>query len=185
MIIQILIGAHISIRRSVAGYVLLFGSSPIRWKYKKQSIVSKSSSGAEYRALTSSTSEITWMVRLLEELGVSHLQPVTLFCDNKSALQISHNPVLHERMKHIAIDCHFTGEKVLDGLIELAYIPTQQQLADVFAKTLPSSVSQPLLCKLGLVNTATSLRGDVKYIDALYNTTASHSVQHTSPEAVT
>ena len=65
------------------------------------------------------------MVRLLDELGVSHLHPVTLFCDDKSTLQIAHNPVLHERTKHIAIDCHFTREKVLEGLIQLAYIPTR------------------------------------------------------------
>ena len=107
--------------------------------------MSRSSSEAKYRALASVALEITWMVCLLDELGVSHLQPVTLFCDNKSTLQIAHNPVLHECTKHIAIDCHFTREKVLEGLIELAYIPTQQQLADVFTKTLPCSVSQPLL----------------------------------------
>ena len=99
------------------------------------------------------------MVRLLDDLGVSDLQPVTLFCDNKSPLQIAHNPVMHDRTKHITIDCHFTRKKVLDGLLHLAYVPTAQQLADLFTKTLPSSTAIPLLEKLGLVNTLPSLRG--------------------------
>jgi len=51
---------------------------------------------------------VTWLVRLLSELGVPHLQPVTLHCNNQSALQIARNMMFHERMKHIEIDCPFT-----------------------------------------------------------------------------
>lgn len=117
--------ACLDTRRSVTGYILMLGSSPISWKSKKQSTVSKSSSEAEYRALSSAASEITWLVRLLTELGVPNLAPVTLFCDNQSAIHLAHNPVQHERTKHISIDCHFTREKVLEGLLHLTYIPTQ------------------------------------------------------------
>lgn len=135
--------ACIDTSRSITGYVLMLGNSPISWKSKKQSIVSKSSSEAEYRALSSTASEITWLVRLLTELGVTNLQPVTLFCDNQSAIHIAHNPVQHERTKHIVIDCHFTREKVLAGLLQLTYIPTKQQLADLFTKYLPSTQLLP------------------------------------------
>ena len=75
---------------------MMLGNSPISWKSKKQGIVSKSSSEAEYRVMASATSEITWLVRLLEELQVENLAPVTLHCDNQSAIHIGKNPVFHE-----------------------------------------------------------------------------------------
>ncbi|KAL8090596.1 hypothetical protein AgCh_039879 [Apium graveolens] len=125
-------------RRSVTGYILLLGGSPITWKSKKQPTVSRSSSEAEYRAMAGAASEVTWVVQLLKELGVDSLQPVTLFCDNQSALHIARNPVFHERTKHIEVDCHFTRDKVLEGLLQLSYLPTKNQLADVLTKILPS-----------------------------------------------
>lgn len=149
-------------RRSITGYVLQLGSSPISWKSKKQPTVSKSSSESEYRAMASAAAEVTWMVRLLNELGLTNLQPVTLHCDNQSAIHIAKNPVFHERTKHIDIDCHFTREKVLEGLIQLTYLPTKSQLADVFTKILPSAQFNELLSKLGLFTPQPSLRGDVE-----------------------
>ncbi|XP_048503202.2 uncharacterized mitochondrial protein AtMg00810-like [Beta vulgaris subsp. vulgaris] len=83
-------------RRSITGYVLLLGNSPVSWKSKKQSTNSKSSSEAEYRAMAATALETTWLVRLLQELGVSHLQRVALNCDNMSAIHIGKNPVFHE-----------------------------------------------------------------------------------------
>ncbi|XP_019105507.2 uncharacterized mitochondrial protein AtMg00810-like [Beta vulgaris subsp. vulgaris] len=149
-------------RQSITGYILLFGGSPITWKSKKQSIVSKSSSEAEYRAMAAAASEVTWAVRLLEDLGITNLKPVTLHCDNQSTLHIAKNPVFHERTKHIKIDCHFTREKVLEGLIHRTYLPTQKQLADIFTKILPSKQLNVLLHKLGMSTTIPSnLRGGI------------------------
>ena len=96
---------------------------------------------------------ITWTVHLLEERGVCNLKLVTHHCNNMSALNIAHNLVLHDRTKHIEINCHFTREKVMDGLLQLTYLPTSSQLADVFTKILPSSQFQTLLSKLGMCNT--------------------------------
>lgn len=137
-------------RRSVTGYLLLLGNSPICWKSKKQHTVSKSSSEAEYRAMSQAASEVTWVVRLLEELGVNNLQPVTLNCDNQSAIYIAKNPVYHERTKHIEVDCHFTREKVMEGLLQLSYLPTRHPLADILTKILPSRQFKDLLSKLGV-----------------------------------
>lgn len=106
-------------RKSVIGYLMMLGSSPITWKSKKQSTISKSSSEAEYRAMAAAASEITWLIRLLADIGVTDLLPVTLHCDNQSAIHIAKNPFFHERTKHIKIDCHFTRDKVLEGLIQL------------------------------------------------------------------
>ena len=139
-------------RRSITGYLSCL--------VNHQSTISKSSSEAEYRAMVAVASEITWLVPLLEEIGVSNLKPVTIYCDNQSAISIGKNPVHHERTKHIEIDAHFTREKVLDGLLQLQYLPTSQQLADAFTKTLSAAQLQYLMTKLGLVQaTIPSLRG--------------------------
>ena len=114
--------------------------------------------------MAATASEVTWVVRLLEELGFHDLKPVTLHCDNQSTLHIAKNPVFHDRTKHIELDCHFTREKVLEGLLQLSYLPTRHQLADVMTKILPSPQFNELLHKLGvLVYSPPNLRGDVGY----------------------
>lgn len=141
-----------STRRSVTGYLVSLGGSPITWKSKKQSTVSRSSVEAEYRAMAQASAEVTWIVRVLHELGIHNLTPVTLFCDNISAIHIAKNPVFHERTKHIDIDCHFTGEKVLEGLLQLAHLPTTEQVADILTKVLPSPQHTYILSKLGMIS---------------------------------
>uniref|UniRef100_A0A803N009 Retroviral polymerase SH3-like domain-containing protein n=1 Tax=Chenopodium quinoa TaxID=63459 RepID=A0A803N009_CHEQI len=150
--------------RSVTGYVLLLGKSPVSWKSKKQPTISKSSSETEYRAMAAASSETTWLVKLLTELCVLNLKPVALHCDNQSAIHIGKNPVFHECTKHIELDCHFTREKVLEGLIVLTYTPTAEQLADIMTKALSSFQHNKLKSKLGMysdVDIVPSLRGDV------------------------
>ncbi|XP_021717909.1 uncharacterized protein LOC110685690 [Chenopodium quinoa] len=109
--------AFVDSRRSITGYIMMLGSSPISWKSQKQATVSKSSSEAKYKAMAVAASKVTWLVRLLGDLGITNLKPITRHCDNLYALHIARNPVFHERTKHINIDCYFTREKVLEGLI--------------------------------------------------------------------
>jgi len=101
--------------------------------------------------MSQAAAEVTWLVRLLEELGVHNLKPVTLHCDNQSAIHIGKNPVFHECAKHIEIYFHFTRDKVMEGLVQLTYLPTEHQLTDVLTKVLSSSQQGILLCKLGMV----------------------------------
>lgn len=128
----------------------MIGNSPLSWKSKKQSTIARSSAEAEYRAMAAAAAEITWIVRLLQELGLNNLLPVELRCDNISAIHIGKNPVQHERTKHIEINIHFTRDKVLEGLLELSYVPTSEQVADVFTKPLASPQHNYLLGKLGI-----------------------------------
>uniref|UniRef100_A0A803LHJ5 Retrovirus-related Pol polyprotein from transposon TNT 1-94-like beta-barrel domain-containing protein n=1 Tax=Chenopodium quinoa TaxID=63459 RepID=A0A803LHJ5_CHEQI len=139
----------------------------INYKSKKQGTTSKSSSEAEYRAMASASSEICWLVRLLQELGVDNLLPIELNCDNQAAIHIAKNPVFHERNKHIEIDCHLTREKVLAGLIQLSYVPSHEQLADLFTKNLPVQQHIKLSSKLGLIDSQspTSLKGGTSAIN--------------------
>ena len=138
-------------RRSATGHLLLLGNSPISWKSKKQSTISRSSSEAEYRAMAAASAEVTWVVNLLKELGLSNLLPVQLRCDNQSAIHIGRNPVFHERTKHVELGCHFTREKVMEGPIELTYLTTTEQLAAVRTKPLPAAQHPKLVHKLGML----------------------------------
>lgn len=104
-------------------------------------------------------------MRLLEELSLTNLRPITLHCDNQSTIYIANNPVFHDRTKHIEVDCHLTRDKVLEGLIQLSYFPTTHQLADMLTKILPSPHFSTLLRKLGMVKSPSSLRGDDKSIN--------------------
>ena len=99
------------------------------------------------------------MIRLLDDLEVKNLTPVTLNFDNQPAIYIARNLVFHDKTKHIEINFHFTREKVLEGLIQLSYLPTRHQLADVLTKVLPSGPFMELLCKLGMTFGHSSLRG--------------------------
>ncbi|XP_047256351.1 uncharacterized mitochondrial protein AtMg00810-like, partial [Capsicum annuum] len=88
-------------RKSTTGFCVFLGDSLISWKSKKQDVVSRSSTEAEYRAMAVTTCEIIWLRWLLADMGVHISMPTPLHCDNKSAVQIAKNSVFHERTKHI------------------------------------------------------------------------------------
>lgn len=128
----------------------LLGGNLITWKSKKQSVVARSSIEAEYRAMAHTSCELSWIKHLLMEMGFDILLPMKMSCDNQAAIHIASNPVFHERTKHIEVDCHLVREKLENGLIVTPYVSTQDQLADMFTKSLSRARLELLCCKLGL-----------------------------------
>ena len=140
-------------RRSVSGYCVFVNGNIVSWKSKKQNTLSRSSAEAEYRSMASVTCEIMWILKILRDLGVmDNLLPVKLCCDNKSAMQIAANPVMHEKTKHFDIDVHLIREKVASGLIETVKVDSKKQTADVLTKALGSAQHAVMVKKLGMVN---------------------------------
>ena len=117
--------------------------------------LARSSAEVECQALAQVAAEITWLINFLQELWVSNLKPIVLH----STLHITQNSIFHECTKHIEIDCHFIGDKVMEGLIQLSYLPTHSQLANVLTKVLPSQQHWTLLYKLGMLPNHPKLEG--------------------------
>jgi hypothetical protein len=103
-------------------------SSGTTWSAKRQTVVSRSSVEAEYRAVVNGVAEATWLCQLLHELQAPPSRCTLVYCDNINVVYLSANPVQHQRTKHVEIDLYFVREK----------IAISQVRVDIFTKGLPS-----------------------------------------------
>ena len=137
-------------RKSVTGYCVFLGKSLVSWKSKKQSMLSKSSAEAEYRAMNSVTCEVIWIQKILTEMNIKTSLPVPLHCDNSSAIQIAANPVFHEKTKHFEIELFFLREKVAAGVVKTVKVKSVDNVTDIFTKGLSAQEHKKFCDGLGL-----------------------------------
>ena len=123
-------------RKSISGYCTYVGGNLVIWRSKKQNVVFHSSAEAEYRSMAQTACEMVWLCLLLSEFGFPVQIPMLMHCDNQAAIFIANNSAFHEHTKHIEVDCHYIRDLVVKGIISTSYVPSTEELADVFTKGL-------------------------------------------------
>ncbi|XP_073288417.1 secreted RxLR effector protein 161-like [Primulina huaijiensis] len=122
-------------RKSTTGVCFYLGNNLISWHSRKQNCVSLSTAESEYVAAGSGCTQLLWMKQMIEDYGLKS-EPLVMYCDNSSAINISKNLVQHSRTKHIDIRDHFIRDLVEKGLIRMEFFDNNNQLADIFTKAL-------------------------------------------------
>lgn len=142
-------GGDLTDRRSTTGYCFMFANCLISWCSKKQASVSLSSTESEYIAISMAASEACWLINLLKDFNIVRVCPVTMFCDNQSAIMVANTDSV-KRLKHIDIRFHFIKELVRNGKLVLKYIKTEYQTADMFTKALNKNLLSRFINNCGL-----------------------------------
>jgi hypothetical protein len=138
-------------RKSISGYVLTLAGGAVTWSSKKQTTVALSAAEAEYVAATHCAKQVIWHRSLLNEAGIPLLMTSTIFWDNQAAVSITHHTEHHVQTKHINIAHHFLCDLIQNGTLNLVYINTEYNLADIFTKSLPKVVHQDLTYEIGIL----------------------------------
>lgn len=139
-------------RKSTSGVLFFLGESPVSWQSQKQKVVAISSCEEEYIAAATAACQGIWLARLFGELMNQPAAPFSLFIDNKSAISLCKNPVLHDRSKHIDLRYHFIRDCVEKRWVAVEFIGTREQKADILTKRLSRVCFQELLGKIGIVD---------------------------------
>jgi hypothetical protein len=139
-------------RKSRIGYVFTFGNGAIAWSSKKQVCTSLSTTEAEYISACAASRDVVWLRRLLSIIGVPQSNPTPIFCDKRSAIRLVKNPEFHCHTKHFDLQYHFTWEKHESKEIDIHYIYTADQIADLLTKPFSLERTHHLHKELGVVS---------------------------------
>lgn len=143
-------GGDSSNRRSYTGYTFMLAGGTFSWESKKQDTIALSSTEAEYMALSSACKEAVYLRRLLHEIGLYCPDKIEINGDNLGAIHLVKNPVYHNRTKHIDIRYHHIRDVFENGLIDLKYCPSNENVADVLTKNLSKVNHVKCVTYLGL-----------------------------------
>jgi hypothetical protein len=138
-------------RKTTSGGEFFLGDSLVAWLSKKKGSISLSTTKAEYIAATTCCTQILWMIQTLADLKVTYIDPIPIHCDNTNAISVSKNLVLHSKTKHIPIKYHFLREQVTNKIVQLNYIPSTEQIVDIYTKPLAATPFGNLRQKLRVI----------------------------------
>ena len=136
--------------KSMAGYAILLGNCLVSWNSHTQGVVALSSAEAEYMALTEVAKEVIWFKGFTSELKIAPATPV-IYEDNQSAISLAKNPKDHKRTKHINVRFHFIRDLLKRNRFTIQYVPTVDQLADLFTKAISGPKMRALMTRLGIL----------------------------------
>jgi Reverse transcriptase (RNA-dependent DNA polymerase)/gag-polypeptide of LTR copia-type/Zinc knuckle len=139
-------------RHSISGYAYFLGEGCVTWSSKKQPIIALSTAEAEYVAGTHSSKEASWIRAFMSEIDSAYEGAVPLACDNQSAIAMTKDARYHARTKHIDIRYHYIREQVESDRLAISYVPSEENVADIFTKALPRVQFEYLVRCLGLGN---------------------------------
>jgi hypothetical protein len=138
-------------RKSTSGCCFSLGSCMISWFSMKQTSVALSTTEAKYMATCLACIEAVWLRKLLSGLFDIELDATSICCDNQSCIKLLVNPVFHDKSKHTGIKYHFIRDVVEKRVVNLHYVATNEQVADVLTKPLSKVKFEYFRDKLGLV----------------------------------
>jgi hypothetical protein len=138
-------------RKNTSRGAFFLGDSLVEWLSKKQGSISLSTTEAKYIVVATCCTQILWMIQTLTDLKVTYTDPIPLHCDNTSAISLSKNLVLCSKSKHIPIKYHFIIEQVTNRIVQMNYIPSTEQIVDIFTKPLAATPFGYLRQKLGVI----------------------------------
>ena len=137
-------------RRSTGGYVVIMNNGPILWSSNLQKTSALSVLEAEYTAMSELHREVLWMRSFLTSLGHQQDSATELRADNQGAIELSKNPEFHRRTKYIGCKYNRIRQDQEDGIIRITYVPTEDNLADIFTKPLSGSKMIPIVVSLNM-----------------------------------
>lgn len=141
--------------KSTSGYCFSLGSGIFSWSSKKQEIVAQSTAEAEFIAATAAANQVLWLKKIMCDLHMEQKNDTEIFVDNQAAIAISNNPVFHGKTKHFNIKLYFLREVQQNGEVTLVYCKSEEQLADLFTKSLPANMFEYLRQRIGVCSSLT------------------------------
>ncbi|SOV08415.1 uncharacterized protein UDID_17378 [Ustilago sp. UG-2017a] len=174
-------------RRSTSGSVALVYGNPVAWKSATQKCVSLSAVEAEFIAATEATHEVLFLKQLLHSIGIATGTP-TVYSDNTGCIQVSKDPAQHWKLKHIDTKYHFICNNVQEGRVQIKYVDTTRNLADVLTKPIGRQAMQQarsglhlqipaVVYKTGFPSYATVLKNGGHTLKQQHNEQGTHAVE--------
>lgn len=142
--------------KSTSGHILSYMSSQITWCSQKQDTVTLSSCEAEFMASTADACRAIWLQDLMSEIVNKAQEKVIIRINNKSAIELTKNHVFHGRSKHIHIRYHFTHNCVENEQVEVEYVPSEEQKADILTKPLAQTNFKEMKSLIGIKDVSNS-----------------------------
>ncbi|KAG8235829.1 hypothetical protein J437_LFUL016090 [Ladona fulva] len=138
--------------KSIGGFVVIFAGGALTWHSKKQSCVATSTEESELISMSEAVREVKWLRNLFAELGQSKFleRPCIVNCDNTQAMRLGLTGVVTKRSKHIDLKYHFCNEQVEVGNVLFQYVPSEENISDIFTKPLPGCKIRSFNALLGL-----------------------------------